>query len=218
MKEAFIFDMDGVIIDSEPIHIRLDKIMFNELGINIEEHELEKYIGVTNEHMWSDLIKKHNIDKSLEWLLNRALELKLNNLANEDIEPIEGIRELLKQLKSLNFKTAVASSSPLSYINAVLEKFQIKSYFDIIVSGEQVSNSKPAPDIFIKAANLLGVSESDCIVLEDSTNGVRAAKAANMLCIGFNNVNSKNQDIGLADYKVDSIFEVVDLLEQIVKQ
>lgn len=216
MKKCVIFDMDGVIIDSEPIHIRLDQKMFETLGIEVQPETLEQYIGCTNQHMWKDLIEKYQLTMTLEALLKWSLELKIKNLKEEAIEPIEGIRPLLKEIKNKQLLLAVASSSPELYIHTVLEKFHIKEFFDVIVSGEHVKNSKPAPDIFLKAAELLEVKPSDCVVIEDSTHGVSAAKNADMTCIGFDNINSINQDISPADYKVKGIHEIVDAFEVMI--
>ena len=214
--KSVIFDMDGVIIDSEPIHARLDQIMFNQLKINIEAKDLEQYIGVTNKIMWADMIEKFTLTNTLEELLEQCLNLKLENLVKEDIKPIEGIPELLKKIKDKCLTIAVASSSPEDYIKSVLEKFGILGEFDFIISGNHVQNSKPAPDIFLLAASKLQVDPAECIVIEDSTHGVSAAKRAAMKCIGFNNINSKNQNLCKADYQVNSIVEIVDNFEEFI--
>jgi len=214
--KSVIFDMDGVIIDSEPIHVRLDQIMFKELGINIETKDLEQYIGVTNKYMWSDMMKKFAVTNTLEELLDRSLTLKIENLAKEEIKPIEGIIPLLKKIKAKGLTIAVASSSPEDYIKCVLNKFGILNEFDFIISGNHVQNSKPAPDIFLLAASKLNVKPTECVVIEDSTHGVTAAKRASMKCIGFNNINSKNQNLIKADYKVNSIIEIVNNFDEFI--
>lgn len=205
---AVIFDMDGVIIDSEPIHFEVDMQTMRDLGFNISSKELEKYVGTTNEYMFSDLKIKYNIEQSIEEIINYKVELTKRKVIQSELEPIEGIKELLVNLKNKNIPTAIASSSPRSFIDVVVYKFNLQDYFKYIISGEEVVNGKPDPDIYIEAAKKLGLSPEDCIVIEDSRNGVLAAKAAGMKCIGFQNINSGNQDLSKADITVKSITEI----------
>ncbi|MFW2488996.1 HAD family hydrolase [Clostridium chromiireducens] len=206
--KAVIFDMDGVIIDSEPIHFDVDLQTISELGGDISKEDLEKYVGTTNEYMYTDIKNKFNISKSLEEIIHYKVELTKKKIIELDLEPIEGIRELLKELKNKNINTAIASSSPRDFIELVVSKFKLENYIEYIISGEEVKHGKPDPDIYIETAKKLRVSPEECIVIEDSRNGVLAAKAAGMKCIGFQNVNSGNQDLSNADVIVHSITEV----------
>ena len=206
--KAVIFDMDGVIIDSEPIHFETDMETMKYLGCNISIEELEKYVGTTNEYMIADIKKNYNIKKSVEEIINYKVEMVKNKIVQSDLEPIEGIRELLIYLKKKNIPAAIASSSPKEFINVVVSKFKLQEYFKYIVSGEEVESGKPAPDVYIETAKKLGISPKECIVVEDSKNGVIAAKAAGMKCIGFQNINSGNQDLSKADIIVNSIGEI----------
>ena len=206
--KAVIFDMDGVIIDSEPIHFEVDMQTMKDLGCNISREELEKYVGTTNEYMIADIKKNYNIRKSVEEIINYKVEMVKNKIVQSDLEPIEGIRELLIDLKKKNIPAAIASSSPKDFINIVVSKFKLQEYFKYIVSGEEVESGKPAPDVYIETAKKLGISPKECIVVEDSKNGVLAAKAAGMKCIGFQNINSGNQDLSKADIIVNSIGEI----------
>ncbi|MVX66096.1 HAD-IA family hydrolase [Clostridium chromiireducens] len=206
--KAVIFDMDGVIIDSEPIHFEVDLQTISELGGDILKEDLEKYVGTTNEYMYTDIKNKFNISKSLEEIIHYKVELTKKKIIELDLEPIEGIRELLKELKNKNINTAIASSSPRDFIELVVSKFKLENYIEYIISGEEVKHGKPDPDIYIETAKKLRVSPEECIVIEDSRNGVLAAKAAGMKCIGFQNVNSGNQDLSNADVIIHSITEV----------
>lgn len=206
--KAFIFDMDGVIIDSEPIHFQVDIETMKHLGCNMSKKELEKYVGTTNEYMLTDIKKNYNIKESIEEITDYKMKLTKRKIIESDLEPIEGIKELLVNLKENSIPAAIASSSPIDFINIVVEKFKIRDYFQYIVSGEEVVNGKPAPDIYIETAKKLGFDAKDCTVIEDSKNGVQAAKSAGMKCIGFANVNSGNQDLSKADIIVDSIKEI----------
>ena len=206
--KAVIFDMDGVIIDSEPIHLKVDIETMKALGCNISIEELEKYVGATNEYMFEDIKKNYNISKSIDEIINYKVEITKQKIIQSDLEPIEGIRELLSELKNKNIPTAIASSSPRSFIDVVVSKFKLQDYFRFIVSGEEVANGKPEPDVYIETAKKLGMLPRDCTVIEDSKNGVLAAKAAGMKCIGFQNANSGNQDLSKADTIVKSIVEI----------
>jgi HAD superfamily hydrolase (TIGR01509 family) len=208
MYKAFIFDMDGVIIDSEPLHFRVDQSVMQTLGIEISQHELEDYVGMTNPEMWSKLIEKYALTSSVEEIINIQVESKLSQLSESNEQPIEGIVELINLLKINKKKIGLASSSPRIFIEAVLTKFNILSYFDCIISGEEVPNGKPAPDIYIRMAELLETEVGDCLVLEDSRNGILAAKTAEMSCIGYINLNSGRQDLTKADYIVNDINEI----------
>jgi HAD superfamily hydrolase (TIGR01509 family) len=208
MTRAFIFDMDGVIIDSEPIHFAVDIRTMSYLGVNITQEQLERFVGMTNPEMWAIIKKEYNLTQSVDEIIDYQLSTKLTRLKELDIEPIEGTRELIANLSKHHIPMAIASSSPRLFINEVLLKFQLESYFDYVVSGEEVAQGKPAPDVYLEAARLLGVRPCNCIVLEDSKNGIASAKSAGMNCIGYVNENSGNQDLSAADLIVISIKEI----------
>lgn len=216
MSLAFIFDMDGVIIDSEPLHFEVDILTLEHLGTKITKEQLERFVGMTNPEMWKIIIEEYQLSQTVLEIIDYQLSMKLNHLRDMDFEPIDGIKELLDQLKKRNIPIGIASSSPRLLIMAVLKKFQIEHYFKQIVSGEEVEKGKPAPDVYIEAARLLGVSPSQCTVIEDSRNGIIAAKAAGMTCIGYINENSGNQDLSAADRIVASIrdININDLLNE----
>jgi beta-phosphoglucomutase family hydrolase len=206
--KACIFDMDGVIIDSEPMHFEIDLIMTRQLGLNLTHEDLEKYVGMTNPAMWKHIKEVHHLELSVDELIRMQMDMKLRILKERDDKPIEGIVSLLQALQSAGYPIGLASSSPILFIQAVLDKLQLKPYFSVIVSGEEVPQGKPAPDVFLKAAKLLQVEAEHCVVIEDSRNGVAAAKAAGMTCIGFVNLNSGLQDLTRADFIVDSITQI----------
>lgn len=212
--QAFIFDMDGVIIDSEPLHIAVEIETVRHFGGTITEEQLGQYMGMTNAEMWSAVRNEHHLNHPLEEIISYQLNRKINELRKLDIEPIDGIRDLIRSLKEHNVKIAIASSSPMSFIQEVVKKFHIEQEFNIIMSGEEVERGKPAPDIYLEAAKRLEVRPEQCVVLEDSRHGVNAAKSAGMRCIGFLNPNSGHQDLSAADQTVTTIrsIQVQDLL------
>jgi HAD superfamily hydrolase (TIGR01509 family) len=206
--EAFIFDMDGVIIDSEPIHFDVDIQTMSFFGVSITQNELERYVGMTNPEMWGIIKQEYNLPQSVSEIVEYQLSSKIQLLKSIEIQPIDGIQELILELKEHNILLGLASSSPVQFINEVLLKFDLLDYFDCVVSGEEVANGKPAPDVYLEAARRLGVTADKCVVLEDSKNGVASAKAAQMKCIGFINENSGNQDLSKADSLVKTIRDV----------
>ncbi|MVO99532.1 HAD family hydrolase [Paenibacillus lutrae] len=212
MFKAFIFDMDGVIIDSEPLHFRVDEQVITSFGVAVTKEQLEEFVGMTNPAMWALLKERYSMTPTIEEMIAIQLEMKLAYLLHSDEHPIAGIRELIEDLHSKGMKIGLASSSPRSFIEAVLSKFNLTSYFDCMISGEEVEHGKPAPDIYIKAAELLETDARECIVLEDSKHGLTAAHAAGMTCIGFRNLNSGNQDLSQADHIVNAISEIDDSL------
>jgi HAD superfamily hydrolase (TIGR01509 family) len=209
MINAVIFDLDGVLIDSEPLHCRADNQLLTELGIDPPGNYFDRFAGWTDEVMWNAVKKDFHISKSTDQIKEFQLSVKLKLLQEGDLKAISGVVELLKELNKGRIPTAIASSSQKVFIGAVIKKIEIAQYFELILSGEEVVNSKPEPDIFIKAAGLLNVDPSRCLVVEDSTSGTIAAKKAGMKCIGFKNVNSGNQDLSKADIIITDIKEIL---------
>ena len=205
MFKAAIFDMDGVIIDSEPFHWDVNKRIFSELGIKVSKGEYRRYIGSSNTNMWTDLKKRYGLSQPLEALVNMQGSGNIDFLRENSFDPIPGISELIQDLKKNGIAVGLASSSPHIAIDIVLKKFAFESYFSAVVSGEDFKNSKPAPDIFLKAALLLQTPPDECVVIEDASHGVAAAKAAGMKCVGFANKNSWGQDLSGADLIIDDL-------------
>lgn len=206
--KTVIFDMDGVIINSEPLHFMVDKIILEKAGIQENEDYLDKFVGYTNPEMWKQIISEKNLDLSVEELIEDQLKMKIDYLNQNDFYPIDGIHDLLILLKKKNISMAVASSSPRIFIESVLNKLNIQDYFSIIQSAEEVEKGKPEPDVFLHTVDLLQVSSSDCFVIEDSANGVTAAKRANIRCVGYQNPSSGKQDLSEADIIVNEIAEI----------
>ncbi len=208
MLRAVIFDMDGVLIDSEPFHLIVNEKIFANLGINLSEDEYLSFIGTTHKDMWTTIKNRYNLPQGVPELVNMQVSGNIEYIKNEEIEEINGITNLLSKIKSENIKIGIASSSPTEVIELVTNKLGIRDYFSSIVGGEKIKKGKPAPDIFLKAAKCLNAKPSDCIVIEDSKNGVQAAKTAGMKCVGFKNPNSGNQDLTKSDliiYNYDSL-------------
>jgi HAD superfamily hydrolase (TIGR01509 family) len=205
MINAVIFDLDGVLIDSEPLHAKADNQLLIDSGIIAPDNYFDRFVGWTNKAMWEQIKKEYPLKPGYDELTVRQMTLKLNLLEQMNFEPVSGIGELLEALKMKRIPMAIASSSPRAFIEAVIEKIGIKEYFTSWISGDEVERSKPEPDIFLKAAESLNVNPHECIVIEDSASGTVAAKRAGMKCIGYKNVNSGNQDLSQADLIIDEI-------------
>jgi len=219
MLRAVIFDMDGVLIDSQPYHFAVEDKMCREMGIDVSIEESHSFVGMAGAKVWSYLKSKYALQESIAELLafeNKARTAYFSSL--ENVQPIPGVVELLKGLKQHDIKTALASSSSVEVIEIFISKLGIKDYFQKIISGDAVENGKPDPDIFLYTATALGENPSDCLVIEDSANGVKAAKLAGMKCIGFRNKNSGAQDLSLADMVIDDFRKVdLEIIESLYK-
>jgi len=213
MKQCVIFDMDGVIIDSEPIHQKCERKLFRILGIDVSDEQHNALVGTTDETMWSRIGSRYKLPMSVPEIIQLKKSLYIGYLKKEEsLRPIQSVPELIAELYEANFLLALASSSPHEQIDYILENLRIRHYFHATVSGEDVQEGKPNPAIFLKAAESAGTDPKSCVVIEDSYNGVTAAKNANMKCIGYKNPNSGNQDLSKADIIVHSLNEITTTL------
>jgi HAD superfamily hydrolase (TIGR01509 family) len=209
--------MDGVIIDSEPVYFKIDKQMFEELNIDVSFEEHCSYVGTSSQNMWDTIIKKHGIGDQPGELMRKEYNLYMEYLVNaSDLQPINGVLELINDLHKNNFKLILASSSRMETINIILNKFKLSDLFMAKISGSELVHSKPHPEIFLRAAQLIRSEPKDCVVIEDSKNGVAAAKAAGMKCVGFLNPSSGDQNLKSADLIIRSFDEVnADLIKNL---
>lgn len=208
MLKAVIFDMDGVIIDSEPMYTRAAILALEKHNIKVDMEYLQKFVGSTTIYMCQKLVEDFSLPITPDELVKYNDEIKDKILMEEGHIPISFITELLRSLYDNNIRLIIASSSPSKDIEEVMDTLKIRQYFVGHVSGTMVAHPKPAPDIFLEAANRLGLEPSECLVIEDSFHGVTAAKAAGMTCIGFINPNSGMQDLSKADMLVEGFDEI----------
>ncbi len=207
--QAVIFDMDGVIIDSEPIYFKIQQKIFNQLGFSISEAEYDEFIGAGMHLMWQILKRNKNLEQSIEELVNMNNETVYHSFKNlSTLSPMPYFKEFIENCIDRKFKIALASSTAKRTIMAILKNLLIHDYFDVIVSGEEVELGKPSPDIFLTTAQRLNVNPDECLVIEDSTNGIKAAKDAGMHCIGLRNENYSNQDLSIADIVLSNFNQI----------
>ncbi len=209
-KKAVIFDMDGVIIDSEPIHSRVKMDTFAHFGLPFAEEDLVHYMGRTSRVIFEDALRKFGrTDITAADMAAYKHDHYLEVLESGEIEPVTGSVEFIQRLHAAGIPLALATSSNVRAMNAVLDSFGIRKYFTSILSGGELPESKPHPAIYLISAERLGVKPEDCMVVEDTTNGIRAAKAAGMYCVAYRNPNSGEQDLSLADEIVDDFSKII---------
>jgi len=204
--KAIIFDMDGVIIDSEPIHFEVERALLEELGGTFDREFHESLVGTVDELMWSTFREKFDLSIPLNEIIELKKERFLNNLSRVPL--VDGVTNLMSSLHKEGYSLALASSNNRKSVDAIIEKFGLDKYLHYSISGDDVEHGKPNPEIFLTAAKNMNVDPSECLVIEDAGNGVKAAKAASMKCIGFKNHNSGNQDLSEADLIINSYDEI----------
>jgi HAD superfamily hydrolase (TIGR01509 family) len=207
LLRAVIFDMDGVIVDSEPAHVKSERQLFAPYGISLSDEELQSYMGRSSWFLLEDIIRKYGIDAKAERLYPEHKK-NLLQLYREEVEPIPGALELIGDLKNRGVDLALASSSDRDLVLSIVEKFQLTSTFCVLVSGDEVQRVKPHPDIFLKALERLGRSPRESIVIEDSQAGVQASNSAGIICVGFRSPHSQTQDLSEASMVVDDLCTV----------
>lgn len=204
--KGVIFDMDGVIIDSEPIHMKLERELLEESGGDYSKIKHADFMGTTDAQMWSILKEQFDIELSVEELIKIKQERFTENL--HQIPLVDSILDFMESLRDIGCKLGLASSNNERAVEAVKNKFGLAKYLGVFINGTAVSKGKPHPEIFLTAAKHMGLNPEDCLVIEDAKNGVLAAKAAGMKCIGFQNKNSGEQDLSGADLIVSSYKEL----------
>jgi beta-phosphoglucomutase family hydrolase len=208
MIKGIIFDMDGLMIDSEPFHQQAFNKALKKYGKSLTPEENSKlYVGITDLDAAEDIIKRKKLFISKEKLVKQKQENYYKLLATKVISQ-PGLIELLKKLKLNGFKTAVASSSTLKEIKAVVDKLKINKYFNLLCSATHVKRGKPFPDVFLLAAKKLNLRPKECLVLEDAPSGVEAGKQANMKVFVIPSRETKNKDFSKADKVLTSLNQV----------
>ncbi len=205
LTKIFIFDLDGVLLDSESLYKKVNFELFEDLGVEITDEEYNSFIGISGEKMWGYIKEKGDLPQPVEELRVMERERKYIGLSENELIPNPGLMELLNTLESYSIPRVIASSGLMKNIELILSKMNLKNYFSHIVSGEMPKKGKPAPDIFLLAASHFDIDPKECIVLEDSRNGTLAAKAAGMTCVGYINPGSGNQDLSKADLIISDL-------------
>lgn len=207
MIKAILFDMDGVIVDSEPLHFEAHKKAAAQFGIKLTLEDYMKYgVSAGDDALYEKMseISGMPVDKSE---ISKIKKQQYRKIFDEKGQMFPGILEALRDF-SKRHKLALVSSGATDAIEYVLEKLEIKNYFNLIVCGEDVEKVKPFPDIYLKTLELLDMEPEDCVAIEDSQNGVKAAKGADLRCIAIPNEFTKSQDFSKADMVLASSREL----------
>jgi HAD superfamily hydrolase (TIGR01509 family) len=201
--------MDGVIVDTEPVHHYAYYKQFQELNITVPNEMYTSFTGFSTRNTFQTLKEAFQLEQEVEDLIQRKRTIFNDAFdSKEDLDLLEGVKNLIQDLHANGMQLIVASSASKVTIDRVFTRFGLHEYFSHIVSGEDFPKSKPHPAIFEHAASLSIAPKENCIVIEDSTNGVRAAKAAGIFCVGYNSLHSKDQDLTEADIVINHFAEL----------
>ncbi len=201
---AVIFDMDGVLIDSEPLHFEATRRVLADHGVPYSATDNEEFLGVTASQTYATLRSRHQLAVAERDLI-QAYSEELLRVIPDRAQPMAGVPEVLEKLRAAGLRLALASSAEPEVIQATLAGLRVSGFFDVVVSGAEVERGKPAPDIFLEAARRLGVPPGACLVVEDSRNGVLAARAAGMRCVAIPCPTTASQDLSPATARLGSL-------------
>lgn len=209
MLKAVLFDMDGVIIDSEPLHHKAYYGMFEEIGIEVSDILYESFTGQATLNVCSQLVAIFNLNNQPTELVQIKRRIFTGLFFSDpNLKLLDGVEDLIKDYYQNGLTLILASSASMQTINNVFNRFELDQYFEAKLSGADLKQSKPHPEIFLKAAETSGFNASECMVIEDSTNGIKAAHAAGIYCIAYQSTHSKNQNYSLADKVIGSFDEI----------
>lgn len=211
---AVIFDMDGVIVDTEPLTDAHHKRYLQELGADLEAKPFEPQRGMNSRGTWEVFKEMYQLDHDIDFLIESGREKYVEHLKTlDEIPVVDGVVELIHQLHAAGYRIALASSSNPKRIDLFLNQLKLIDYFETAVSGDDVEHGKPAPDCYLLAAKRLGAQPQQCVVIEDALFGVRAAKAAGMKCLGFAGLPHNDQDLSEADVIIKDFHQIADFVK-----
>lgn len=209
MLKAAIFDMDGVVVNTEPLHHKAYHQMFTDVNIEVPDELYASFTGQSTLEICQKLCHHFGLPLGPETLV----ELKRDHFrllfeTDTSLALIDGVLDLIKDYHSNGLKLVLGSSASMENINNIFTRFDLDQYFVAKFSGTDLKASKPHPEIFEICADATGFKRHECLVIEDSTNGIQAAKAAGIYCAGYDSFHSKDQDYSLADVVVSDFKKV----------
>lgn len=205
--KAVIFDMDGVIIDSHSAAYELLRDAAYSFGCRLTIEEIKSWGSLSSRQFWQIVKDKFDLSVPIDELIS-SYKVDQEIQMYKQIGMITGVLDLLQMLKRNEIKIALATSASKKRMNAVLEMFQLRSYFDACICDEDVKHSKPDPEIFLAAAKQLTIEPRHCTVIEDSNNGLKAAHSAAMKCIGFKGLSHVRENMERADWIIHAFHEI----------
>jgi beta-phosphoglucomutase len=202
--KCVIFDMDGVIIDSEEIHKKAYYETFASIGVDVSDDLYKTFTGSSTINTFQKLISHFNLSLNAQDLVLAKRKRYVNFFENDPtLHLVKGVEELIKYCYDKGLTLILASSSAMVNIDRVFNRFNLHSYFTAKISGADLSASKPHPEIFEKAAILGNTPKLNCIIIEDSDNGIKAANDAEIFVVGYKNPMAKNQTLKNANFVID---------------
>lgn len=207
--KAVLFDMDGVIVDTEPLHRKAYFKLFEDLGIRVSEDVYTSFTGASTKKVCDTLIQRYNLTKSheeLAFIKRKYFKHYFDHDADFNLLP--GVKSLIENLFQNRIKLVLASSASMVTIHMVFEKFNLGKYFVGKISGADLKESKPHPEIFLLAAKIANEPKMNCMVIEDSTNGILAAHAAGIFCTAYRSEHSVGQHYDQADLVISYFSEI----------
>jgi HAD superfamily hydrolase (TIGR01509 family) len=209
-----VFDMDGVLVDSEPMHVDAMRRLLGPYGVAYTDRENEQFFGFTDPEVFRILKERYGLAPDEQELTRRRTEL-LVELTRTRTVPMDGVPDVPRTLHGWGYRLAVASSSALGVIRATVEALGLAPLFETLVSGVDVGRGKPAPDVFVETARRLGLPPRACLVVEDSRNGLLAAKAAGMACAAIPCPATRHEAFGEADFRLSALPELLAILREV---
>lgn len=203
--------MDGVLIDSESWYIKQELNLLKSLGINTTEEVTREYIGISFEKTIPELAKRYNKIIPIKKALEKYDEL-ITELYTNQTKLIPNVIKVLEKLRK-KYPFGLATSSPRYLAKLPLKRFSLNKYFKAKTFGDEIKNGKPSPEIFLQTAKNLNVDPKNILVIEDSFNGTKAAKAAGMKLIAFKTNHNQNLDFSLADFVTEDLREIPKILK-----
>ncbi len=211
--DAVIFDMDGVLVDSEPIALQAMRQVMERRGVAYTDADNDEFVGRTTLEECQILTARHGLDADPQDLTCEYIEI-LVELIRAAPRPLPGVPDVLQYLNARGYRMALASSADPVVIAENVRTLRLARYFEAIVSGTQVARGKPEPDVFIETARRLRLSPDRCLVVEDSRNGLLAAKAARMACAVVPCSSTRHQDFREADHFLEALWDLLPLLRR----
>ena len=205
-KQAVIFDMDGVLTDSEPLYAEAVNVALAQTGFALTEEDHRAIMGSSIDYTWEWVMARFSLDRDIGYWKERYDSAVLR-LLGEKAEPMPGIYQLLDSLEAQGMKLGLATSSQLNWVKAVLARLGIAGRFGSVAACEMVEHAKPAPDLYLAAARGLGVPPEPCLAIEDTPRGIQSAKSAGMLAIALQTDAMAHMNLSAADHIIGSLDE-----------
>lgn len=209
MLKAVLFDMDGVIVNTEPLHQKSYSLMFDDVNIDVPDALYTTFTGQSTRAICEMLIEHFKLPLGVETLVDiKRYHFKYLFENDDELDLLPGVLDLIKDYYNNGLTLVLASSASMENINNIFDRFNLNDYFVAKLSGADLKASKPHPEIFENAAQAAGFDRDECLVIEDSTNGIKAAKDAGIFCVGYDSLHSHDQDYSLADLVVSDFKEI----------